>query len=399
MSQPKVNIIRACKAMLLGMAVAASGPLAAEDRSPSDYDLAEQVRASELQAILDDRGSAEASVIALWAPEGDAAKRQFTANLGGASAEQLLALTKAGSAEEVQAIILGGGSSSTAGDSAFEGPLDIGDTTQDWVYTAVQPCRIVDTRNAVGRFNPEESRDYYVYGFNTVSQGGSNCSETIKEPRAAHVNVTVIPSGIGNVRAYPAQGSVPNASLVNVRPGTNIANAAIIKTLYEIGPGELGIYSSNSAHIVIDVLGYFYDVPNPPVIDADYIAGQVATPTSTTAWLADPVTVTVESTSNAIHVVSHAAYGAAGTAAGSLDVYPCYRVVGSVESPTAVGLGIFDFAVAANQRIPIGISGVIKNRSPGNYEVGMCGDDDGDGNWTNNQWGYTSATVLNPLYP
>ena len=42
-----------------------------------------------------------------------------------------------------------------------------------------------------------------------------------------------------------------------------------------------------------------------------------------------------------------------------------------------------------------GISAVISNLVAGTYDVGMVGDDDGNGNWNNNERGYVSVIVLN----
>ena len=49
----------------------------------------------------------------------------------------------------------------------------------------------------------------------------------------------------------------------------------------------------------------------------------------------------------------------------------------------------------ANSRITMGISHVIAGLNNGTYNFGMCGDDDGNGNWSNNDQGYVSAVLLN----
>ncbi len=43
------------------------------------------------------------------------------------------------------------------------------------------------------------------------------------------------------------------------------------------------------------------------------------------------------------------------------------------------------------------LSSVISGLNAGTYDVGMCGDDDGNGNWLNNAQGYVSVLVLNNL--
>jgi hypothetical protein len=43
----------------------------------------------------------------------------------------------------------------------------------------------------------------------------------------------------------------------------------------------------------------------------------------------------------------------------------------------------------------MGITYVIAGLNNGTYNFGMCGDDDGNGNWSNNDQGYVSAVLLN----
>jgi hypothetical protein len=138
------------------------------------------------------------------------------------------------------------------------------DLDKDYVFTPVEPCRIVDTRLAGGAFSPGETRDFDVYG-SVASQGGaSNCPSPRGEPRCVHINVTVVPvSGKGNFGAFPANVSPPLASLINYVAGVqNIANAANIKTYYSIGSEEIGIINRNgTAHLIIDVMGYYHEMP------------------------------------------------------------------------------------------------------------------------------------------
>jgi hypothetical protein len=48
----------------------------------------------------------------------------------------------------------------------------------------------------------------------------------------------------------------------------------------------------------------------------------------------------------------------------------------------------------ASTRIIMGINHVISGLNSGTYNFGMCGDDDGNGSWLNNDQGYVSAVVL-----
>jgi hypothetical protein len=131
------------------------------------------------------------------------------------------------------------------------------------VYTPVTPCRIVDTRSAGGAIPPGGIRSYNVWG-DVASQGGNpaGCPSPKGEPYTAHINVTVVPLGNGNIVAYPYDSTAPLASLVNYRADAqNIANSATVKTCFNCSK-DINIKSNNStAHVIIDVLGYDFAKP------------------------------------------------------------------------------------------------------------------------------------------
>jgi ribosomal protein L31 len=127
-------------------------------------------------------------------------------------------------------------------------------------YTAVSPCRIVDTRLTGGSIPPGGIRSYNVWGA-VASQGGNpaGCPSPSGEPRAVHINVTAVPLGNGNIQAYPFGSVSPTASWVNYRSDAqNVANSSTVKTCFNCG-NDINIRSnSGTAHVVIDVLGYYY---------------------------------------------------------------------------------------------------------------------------------------------
>ena len=137
-------------------------------------------------------------------------------------------------------------------------------STTDLGYAPVSPCRVVDTRLAGGAMSPGTIRGYNVWG-NVASQGGnpSGCPSPSGEPYGVHINVTAVPvSGSGNIVAYPFASSAPTASLVNYKTGAqNIANGGTIKTCYNCDK-DINIKSNyGTTHVVIDVLGYYFDNP------------------------------------------------------------------------------------------------------------------------------------------
>jgi Regulator of Chromosome Condensation (RCC1) repeat protein len=137
------------------------------------------------------------------------------------------------------------------------------DLIKELVYTPVTPCRIVDTRLSGGAIPPGGIRSYNVWG-DVASQGGnsSGCPSPKGEPYTAHINVTVVPSGNGNIVAYPFGSTAPLASLVNYRADAqNIANSGTVKTCFNCGK-DINIKSRvGTAHVIIDVLGYDFAKP------------------------------------------------------------------------------------------------------------------------------------------
>lgn len=145
---------------------------------------------------------------------------------------------------------------------------DLGDLDQDYVYTAVSPCRIADTRTSrggTGAIAPGTFKDFFVYGDGTTIGGqggdGNGCPSPRGEPRAVHINVTAVPGGSGFLTVFPTNVvGIPVVSLVNYVSDRPIANAGIIQTNFAIGPEELRVFSSGNVNVVIDVLGYFHEV-------------------------------------------------------------------------------------------------------------------------------------------
>jgi hypothetical protein len=57
--------------------------------------------------------------------------------------------------------------------------------------------------------------------------------------------------------AYPADGTAPNLSLVNITGGANVANAATI-VLSTTDGQSVALKSSINVPAIVDVLGYYY---------------------------------------------------------------------------------------------------------------------------------------------
>jgi len=138
-----------------------------------------------------------------------------------------------------------------------------------------------------------------------------------------------------------------------------------------------------------------WQAPSPSGLDAFYNSGSGTFPLAATQFLSTTVTVTIAA-GQSIHVTANQTFGSTfAGGAGSLDIFIGYRVAGSGVTPTTIGGGMFNISVPQNTRMPFGVSAVITGLPAGTYEVGMAGDDDGNGQWNNGEWGYVSVLVLN----
>ena len=153
------------------------------------------------------------------------------------------------------------------------------------VYVAVEPCRIVDTREAGGVITANNFRNFRVSGTlgELAVQGGTtNCLDpkagTGQKPLAISAYVLAVPapgSINGVLTAYPSNLPPPPAgsgSTVNFAAGQVIGNTTNITLCNPAGScpadGEFAILARNTPqHVVIDVQGYFY-----PLSGGDQVA-------------------------------------------------------------------------------------------------------------------------------
>jgi len=143
------------------------------------------------------------------------------------------------------------------------------------IYVAVEPCRLVDTREAGGFIPANTSRDFLVSGAAgaLVSQGGNpdGCPDprdgSGSAPLAISAYIVAVPtatSGPGLLTAFPAdQPPVDDAiATVNYAAGQvigNTTNATLCENTASCTSGPLGIKTWRAEQdVVVDVQGYFY---------------------------------------------------------------------------------------------------------------------------------------------
>jgi hypothetical protein len=140
-------------------------------------------------------------------------------------------------------------------------PRTLGDIGSDLVYTPVNPCRIVDTRNIGSPVVGGSVRSFDVDNTTSFSsQGGVNapCGIPFGVARAVAMNITATQTlGPGFFSAWAVGSTQPNASTVNYETGDTIANSTIVP-VKNGGGNDFNIFAGTStAHLIVDVLGYF----------------------------------------------------------------------------------------------------------------------------------------------
>jgi hypothetical protein len=139
------------------------------------------------------------------------------------------------------------------------------DVTPGVGFVGIDPCRLVDTRQA--GFPATYGTPALVAGvprnFDLNSQ--PNCPGIPAGVEAYSLNFTVTNvQGPGFLKVFPQGGSVPaDISTLNYIPGQNIANAAIVPT--GTNGGITVISGVSGTDLIIDINGYFTDEYNPNV--------------------------------------------------------------------------------------------------------------------------------------
>jgi hypothetical protein len=127
-------------------------------------------------------------------------------------------------------------------------------TSRGSAFYGVPPQRLLDTRNGIGeasavsggKFAPLDSRTFTVADI----AGVPNNVESVV------LNITAVsPTGTGWVTAYPDNTTRPDASNLNLNPGSDRSNLAVVK----VGSnGKIRLFVAEAGtHLIVDVFGYF----------------------------------------------------------------------------------------------------------------------------------------------
>lgn len=144
------------------------------------------------------------------------------------------------------------------------GPSFLGSNQNDYVYTPVVPCRIIDTRAAGGIIPAGGTRDFRATGVNFSGQGGTagDCGIPFGAAKAVVINFVVVQgSASGNLGVTPYGSAFPNASIINWTPGIPIANGLPVTicnpSLTSCGADISVRANSSPTQVIADVQGYF----------------------------------------------------------------------------------------------------------------------------------------------
>jgi hypothetical protein len=147
-------------------------------------------------------------------------------------------------------------------------PLVIGENDNQLVFTPIDPCRVVDTRNSgarTGAIPANTSRAFDLTSDAQFDGQGGGPFPCPGLPSFSHlgwsVNITVVNfyTTNGGLKAYPFNGSEPNASVINWVPGLNgaIANGVTLTGCLGCVDDIVIKAFSEATHVIIDVMGYF----------------------------------------------------------------------------------------------------------------------------------------------
>ena len=139
-------------------------------------------------------------------------------------------------------------------------------TTSELVFYPLKPCRVLDTRFAT-KYGPfgtpvPSGGTINVRTYPSLAgQGGASDCGVLSTSAAVVMNVTAVPvsGGQGYLTVWPYLQSRPTASLVNYNSGSTsgaIANA-VSQSQCRSCSQEINIYSLRTAHVIVDVIGYF----------------------------------------------------------------------------------------------------------------------------------------------
>ncbi len=338
-----------------------------------------QAEARQREAIETNRASFVARLLDPWRAQLRDGGAEVEELLLSASVERLLAASQAATWDA----LLSAAFNREVTGNAMRDPgtnLVFGDADTDLVFFPVTPCRLFDTRLAVGALSPGVVRTFGVNGApgspgNLSPQGGaaSDCGVPVDPAAVAVTLAAVTPSGAGNIRAWAAGGAVPTASAINYSTALPaLANTTIIPVCMGCGTGiDIDLRSdASTVHAVGDVVGYFWfpnGLPTTRRAEFDFVSvlgdGTVASLASSTFTPSRTGNAVVEATGYCNIDQTGTTHGIGiGLSAAPAGGDPSRTVFMRVQAADAPGLHQHGWAVTDFVAVTAGVSATITLR-------------------------------------
>lgn len=222
-------------------------------------------------------------------------------------------------------------------------------------FYPMTPCRVADTRGAVGPSGAPSLAGGVIRFFPVAGLCGVPLGAT-----AYSLNLTAIPSGsLGFLSAWPAGTNWPGVSNLNAPTGTVTANAAMVVAG---SGGQISLLANSATDVAIDVNGYFappgpggfafYPMPPCRVVDTRGPAGEFGGP----SLLGDRV-VSLPAGACLIPVANAYSLNATVVPQGFLGYLALWAAGGT--KPTVSTLNAYDGSVTSNAAIVPAANGAI----------------------------------------
>lgn len=147
------------------------------------------------------------------------------------------------------------------------------------VYSAITPCRLLDTRQPSARSGAlvaREERDFLVYDADLAAeQGGAEGGcDLPAEARAVSINLTAVrPVSAGYLTAWAYGETRPLASNLNLIPNEVLSNEITVAVNTDEADPDLMIYAHVQTDLVADVVGYWTTPALPTITCTEVVSG------------------------------------------------------------------------------------------------------------------------------
>jgi len=146
------------------------------------------------------------------------------------------------------------------------GPTGTVSSTPSSYTPLTNPARAIDTRPSTPGYAEGGDRTTPVSGGQTLDLTLANGAQVPSDATAVMLNLTITePAAPSHMTVFPTGSAVPSTSTINFWTGQTIANLVVVK----VGTGGRVSFRLNqsTAHVVVDVLGWFR-----PGAGAQYVA-------------------------------------------------------------------------------------------------------------------------------